>query len=197
MAPPTSPRVSTIQARRLSVLAERLLAVSRALDSAGLPHAFGGAIALAYCTHEPRGTRDLDVNIFITPDRSSEALDAMPPGVTITKAARAELRREGQVRVMWGDTPLDLFLDVDAFHTRAASGVREVPFEGTVIKVLGCEALIVFKAMYGRTKDRADIEAMIEAGADGRAALGELSSVLGPTHDSVVWLTGIVAPAPK
>jgi hypothetical protein len=49
----------------VSVLAQRLLAVHAALDDAGLPHAFGGAIALAYCTLEPRGTRDIDVNVFI------------------------------------------------------------------------------------------------------------------------------------
>src|SRR5262249_41808856 len=45
----------------LSVLAERLIAIHDSLDAAGVPHAFGGAIALAYCTEEPRGTRDLDV----------------------------------------------------------------------------------------------------------------------------------------
>ncbi|MDQ1395101.1 MAG: hypothetical protein QOG64_360, partial [Acidimicrobiaceae bacterium] len=42
-------------------LAERLLVVHAGLDGARIPHAFGGAIALAYCTEEPRGTRDIDV----------------------------------------------------------------------------------------------------------------------------------------
>ncbi len=36
----------------MSVLAKRLLAIHDALSSARVPHAFGGAIALAYCTIE-------------------------------------------------------------------------------------------------------------------------------------------------
>lgn len=53
----------------MSVLAERLLAVHDALADARLPHAIGGAIALGYCTEEPRGTRDLDVNVFVAQRR--------------------------------------------------------------------------------------------------------------------------------
>jgi hypothetical protein len=48
----------------MSELVDRLFAIHDALADAGLAHAFGGAIALAYCVEEPRGTRDLDVNIF-------------------------------------------------------------------------------------------------------------------------------------
>jgi hypothetical protein len=38
-----------------------------------------------------------------------------------------------------------------------------VPFEGRIIPVLSCTALVVFKAMFDRTQDWADIEAMVEA----------------------------------
>jgi hypothetical protein len=38
-------------------LAERVLALHRALEDADVPHAFGGAIILAYATMNPRGTR--------------------------------------------------------------------------------------------------------------------------------------------
>jgi hypothetical protein len=56
----------------MSALGERLLAVHEALDQAELPHAFGGAIALGYCVVEPRGTRDLDVNVFLPQERFPE-----------------------------------------------------------------------------------------------------------------------------
>ena len=36
-----------------------------ALDSAGMRHAFGGALALAWCVEEARGTQDIDLNIFV------------------------------------------------------------------------------------------------------------------------------------
>jgi hypothetical protein len=39
----------------MSALAKRLIDIHDALTAADLPHAFGGAVALAYCTQEPRG----------------------------------------------------------------------------------------------------------------------------------------------
>jgi hypothetical protein len=177
----------------MSVLAERLLAVHAALDEAGLPHAFGGAIALAYCTQEPRGTRDLDLNVFVGADRANEVLNAMPSGVAVTKADRAKARREGQVRVMWDDTPIDIFLDTHEFHREAAREAVEVPFESSIIKVLGCEALVVFKAMFNRTRDWADIEAILEAGVlDGPRVLYRLRSLLGASDPAVVRFGDLV-----
>lgn len=178
----------------MSILAQRLLAVHAVLDQAGFPHAFGGAIALAYCTQEPRGTRDLDVNVFVGADRANEALDAMPQGVTVTKANRTAARRDGQVRVMWDDTPIDLFFDTHEFHREAAHGIVEVPFEGTTIPVLGCEALIVFKAMFNRTKDWADIEAILDAGAtDTHQALDRLRALLGNSDPVTARLAALLA----
>ena len=163
----------------MSTLAERLLAVHAALDAARFPHAFGGAIALAYCTQEPRGTRDLDVNVFMAPDRADDVLDALPGGVEIGPAERAAAGRDGQVRVMWDDTPIDLFFETHRFHREVAERITEVPFEGTTIPVLGCEDLTVFKAMFGRTRDWADIEAILDAGVvDGPRVLDRLRSLL-------------------
>ena len=149
----------------MSLLGQRLLEVHDALDEAGLPHAFGGAIALAYCTQEPRGTRDLDVNVFIDPARAREMFDALPDGVTVTDASIAAAEREGQVRVWWDDTPIDVFLNVHQLHDEVADGVRDVVFEGREIPVVGCTALAVFKALLGRTKDWADIEEMVAVDA--------------------------------
>lgn len=178
----------------MSVLAERLLAVHDALNRASLPHAFGGAIALAYCTQEPRGTRDLDVNVFVEANRAGEVLDVMPRGVTVGKADRVAARRDGQVRVMWEDTPVDLFFDTHEFHREAARGIVEVPFEDTTIAVLSCEALIVFKAMFNRTKDWADIEAILDSGAiDAHRALDRLRSLLGASDPVVTRLAALVS----
>lgn len=147
----------------MSLLAQRLLDVHDTLSRASLPHAFGGAIALAYCTEEPRGTRDLDVNVFVSPDRAKDVLAALPSAVRSTDIDLQALAGEGQARVWWEDTPIDLFLDIHSFHDEVAHGVRLVPFEGRTIPVLGCTALAVFKALFDRTKDWADIEEMAKA----------------------------------
>jgi hypothetical protein len=149
----------------MSLLAQRLLDVHDALSHAKLPHAFGGAIALAYCTEEPRGTRDLDVNVFVDPARASEVLTALPDEVTVANTDIQAAEHEGQARVWWDDTPIDVFLDIHRFHHEVSQGVRLVPFEGRTIPVLGCTALAVFKALFDRTKDWADIEEMTAAGA--------------------------------
>lgn len=149
----------------MSILAERLLALHDALGQSDIPHAFGGAIALAYCTHEPRGTRDLDVNVFTGIDRAEEVFGAMPAGVRVSATQRRSAAREGQVRLWWDDTPIDVFFDTHEFYRDVAARVRTVPFGGRSIPVIDCLALTVFKALYNRTKDWADIEAIVEAGA--------------------------------
>lgn len=149
----------------MSLLGQRLLEVHDALSNAGLPHAFGGAIALAYCTQEPRGTRDLDVNVFVAPERAKDVFAALPAEVTVTSANIAAAERDGQVRVWWEDTPIDVFLDVHSFHAEVADNVRQVGFEGHEIPVLDCTALTVFKALLDRPKDWVDIGEMATAEA--------------------------------
>jgi len=170
----------------MSVLAQRLIEIHDALSAARLPHAFGGAIALAYCTEEPRGTRDLDVNVFVDPSKASEVFDALPSAVATTAGDLEAAEREGQVRVWWEDTPIDVFLNVHPFHDEVASGVRWAPFTDRTIPVLGCTALAVFKALLNRTKDWADIEAMVETDAmNVTEAATWLERIVGPTDPIV------------
>jgi hypothetical protein len=75
------------------------------------------------------------------------------------------------VRVWWDDTPIDVFFDVHEFHLEAAGDVRVVPFAGEQIPVLGCTTLAVFKVVFDRTKDWADMEVMLDAGSLDRAAV--------------------------
>jgi hypothetical protein len=172
---------------------ECVLAVDAALEKAGLPHAFGGAIALAYCIPEPRGTRDVDVNIFVQASRADEALDAMPPGVRVTDANRVTAHRDGQVRLRWGETPIDLFFDTHEFHHETAEGVRRVSFEGATIPILGCDSLIVFKAIFNRPKDWLDIEEVLKGGVvDGTQALIRLRALLGNFDSVVVRLSALI-----
>jgi hypothetical protein len=105
------------------------------------------------------------VNVFVDPTQAKEVLAALPGGVKVTDANVAAAEHDGQVRVWWEDTPVDVFLDVHRFHAEVAENVRRVVFEGREIPVLDCTALAVFKALLDRTKDWADIEEMAAAGA--------------------------------
>ncbi|HZN13355.1 MAG TPA: hypothetical protein VFB78_03730 [Acidimicrobiales bacterium] len=173
----------------MSTLGDRLLAIHDAFDTAGVGHAFGGAIALAYCTEEPRGTRDIDVNVFVPTEDARRALDALPPGVAFSDADLAAITRDDQVRLWWDDTPVDLFFQAHDFHRRVADGVRDVAFEGRRIPIIDCEALTLFKVLFNRTRDWADIEAMIDARAiDPDEAADAVGELLGADDPVVVRL---------
>lgn len=119
---------------------------------------------------------------------------ALPKSIAVSTAEVDAAEREGQVRVWWEDTPIDLFLDVHSFHDEVSNGVRWVSFSGRTIPVLGCTALTIFKALFDRTKDWADIEAMIERGAvDIPEALGWLGRMVGSENPVVARLESLAS----
>jgi hypothetical protein len=144
-------------------VADRMLAVHDALRAAGLPHAIGGAIALGYCTLEARGTQDVDINVFVSPSRTREVFAALPDGVRVTARDLEVSERDGQVRLLWDATPIDVFFSVLPFHDEVERNIRHVSFGDRTIPVVDCTALAVFKAMFARPRDWVDIEAMVEA----------------------------------
>lgn len=178
----------------MSELGDRLLAVHDALEQARIPHAIGGAIALGYCTLEPRGTRDLDVNVFVGPDRVKDVFAALPEPVAIDGLSLERAEREGQVRLWWEQTPIDLFFSVLPFHEQVASNVRQVSFEDRSIPVVDCTALAVFKAIFDRTRDWADVEAMIEARSldldEAVRWVGEIAGTEAPATQRLAALRG-------
>ena len=154
-------------------LPERIVAIHRSLSKASIPHAFGGAIALAYATLDPRGTSDVDVNIFTPASEPERALAALPDGIAQPEGTVEAIAREGQIRLWWDETPVDLFFDYIPLHDEAARHRRTVPFEGQQIPILGPVELAVFKVMFDRTRDWADLEAMVEAGTLDLAAVNQ------------------------
>lgn len=161
-----------------------MLALHHAFDDAGIPHAVGGALALAYSTAEPRGTRDIDINVFVPIGRAADVLAALPAGVAQPPGTAEKLARDEQIRLWWDDTPVDLFFDYAPIHEQARRNARRVPFAGQHIDVLGPVELAVFKAMFNRSRDWPDIEAMIRAGAlDVDAVREALTAMLDPDDD--------------
>ncbi|HMQ25622.1 MAG TPA: nucleotidyl transferase AbiEii/AbiGii toxin family protein [Acidimicrobiales bacterium] len=181
--PPSGPPPPT-------TLTGRIVALHEALAAAGLDHAFGGALALAFCTLDPRATQDIDLNVFVGTDRVAAVLDALPKGVAAPAAARRQLERDGQARLRWDGTPVDLFLSNHAFHDAVEGRVRRVPFAGIdAFPVLACEDLAVFKAFLARPKDAVDLAAMVDAGTvDPGLLVAVVADLLGADHPSVTFV---------
>jgi hypothetical protein len=133
---------------------------------------------LAFVTLNPRGTNDSDCNLFVPARDPTAAIAALPSGIARPDDLAATIARDGQVRLWWDDTPVDLFFDYAPVRAQAAANVRRVEFDGLELPVLGPVELVVFKVMHARAQDWVDVEAALAAGTvdlDGvRAGLGEL-----------------------
>ncbi len=176
-------------------LTDKIVAISEALDAARLPHAFGGALALAWCTQRARGTIDIDVNVFAPAERTAEVLAALPHDIAHDSDDGQRCLDTGQVRLWWGSTPVDVFLNTTPFHDNVALRATRHDFAGRAVAFLGCTDLAVFKAFFDRTRDWADIEEMIVAGTlDIERVLGVLVSYLGLDDPRVARLHSIAPP---
>jgi hypothetical protein len=167
-------------------VAEKMLAIHETFTAAGVSHAFGGALALAWCTQQARGTIDIDVNVFVSPDARDAVLAALPDPIAVTDDDRARIERDGQVRLFWDENPVDVFFDTTPFHETVAERVRWEPFAGRDLPFLSCRDLAVFKVFFNRTKDWADLEAMQEADTlDVEYVLGIVTNYLGGDDERI------------
>lgn len=178
-------------------LVEKLSAIHQALKERSLPHGFGGAIALAYCVEEPRGTRDLDVNIFVDAEDAERVLAVLPEGVRVSEGDIEAVKRNGQTRLFWDGVPVDVFLNNLPLHEEVANGVLWVPLEGEQIPVLDCASLVVFKSFFNRTRDWGDIEEVaLAAPEDVRSASEVVADLVGEDDPSYRRLAEISAANP-
>ncbi len=118
-------------------LSAKVAAVHRSLEEAGVPHAFGGAFALAYYG-APRPTTDIDVNVFVPAQQSELKLD-------------------------WEGTPVHFFFSCDPLHEEMEKQIREVPLGDGAIPLVSPEHLIIRKTLLDRPKDHQDIAAILAA----------------------------------
>lgn len=77
-------------------------AIADALRARGIPHALGGALALGVAG-VPRGTKDVDVNVFVSLDALGGVIDALAAlGIAIDRAAAsARAARDGKFVGSW------------------------------------------------------------------------------------------------
>jgi hypothetical protein len=176
----------------VTTLPEKVVAIHGAL--AGVPHAFGGALALAYYA-EPRATIDIDVNVFV-PVVDAPGVVGRLVGVGVSGDVSVdELERDGQIRLWWDRNPIDLFFSYDAFHDAARDAARTVPFADTTIAVLAPDHLVVCKAVFDRPKDWVDIDAMLAADAaiDAAEVLRWMARITGPDDPRFARLARVLA----
>jgi hypothetical protein len=132
------------------------------LDELQQPYALGGAIALGYWA-APRGTLDVDLTLFLPPDRPSDCvrvLQELGCDVAANEAVQS-LREHGFCRVSWHGTRVDVFVPLIDFYEVAKQRRKRVDLGDQSIVIWDAETLSVFKMMFFRRKDLADVEQIL------------------------------------
>lgn len=147
-------------------LVDLIVAVHDRLEGAGLSHAFGGALALGYVA-TPRGTVDIDVNVFISPPEIDLVVDALAPLGHRPPPDVRDLPPVSGIRFEHPTEPfpIDVFPSLDERYAEIERRCVRHPFgrRGDVLPFLSAEDLCVFKLSFGRPQDWVDLRAVAVA----------------------------------
>ena len=143
--------------------AEAAQRIGEKLESSGFPYAIGGALALGVAG-VPRGTLDVDVNVFVDEARVPAVVQAfIDLGVELDAAAAVErAQRDGMFTGRWEGMRIDVFTPSIPFSDEAALTRVRVTFDdGWHGWFLSPEAIVVFKLLFFRGKDVVDLERLV------------------------------------
>ncbi|MGE0791077.1 MAG: hypothetical protein AB7S26_35725 [Sandaracinaceae bacterium] len=136
--------------------------IADALSAAGLDYALGGALALGVAG-VPRGTRDVDVNLFVEPERLPVAIETLSSlGIALNlEHAIASAQRDGMFIGVWDGMRIDVFVPSIPFSYEAAKTAVTIHVDGWSGRFLAPEAIALFKLLFFRIKDQADLERLV------------------------------------
>jgi hypothetical protein len=180
--------------RSFADLVPKIVSLHEMLESAGIPHQFGGAIALAWYRN-PRATTDIDINLTLPPEAAEPVLGLLSfLGVTVSAEDREVIARDGQARLDWEGSYLDVFFATTDLHLEMAERARIVRFGPLDIPILAPEDLIVCKAIFGRPKDWLDIEEILRWGTevDPTITLNWIAAILGDRSPAYAQLRNLL-----
>lgn len=137
------------------------------LDEDHLPHAFGGALALAAWSG-PRQTVDVDVAVFVGEEELPRVIDAIErAGAAVNRPdAQRSVAATGMFIADLARTRIDVFLATHPVHEEMGRRRRPVEVDGASLWFVSPEDLAILKLVYGRPKDLIDLERLFAACSD-------------------------------
>lgn len=141
------------------LLDAKVTRIAEALERAGIPYAFGGAIALAFYA-APRATEDIDLNVFVPVEQAETCLEALRPLGVVGEPSGHDRERH-RTTAHWDHTPIHLFFSYDPFHESCRTRTRVVSFGDGHIRVLAAEDITIFKIVYDRPRDRSEVREVL------------------------------------
>jgi hypothetical protein len=132
------------------------------LDARQIDYAIGGALALGFWG-EPRGTLDVDITLFVSPAKPTKCVNLLLDIHCDLEPAEAldSLSEHGFCKVAMEGTTVDVFLPIVDFYETARLRRRSVRLGRHNIWIWDAESLVIFKMMFFRRKDLADVEQIL------------------------------------
>jgi hypothetical protein len=136
--------------------------ISAAVEATGCEYALGGAIALGFWA-EPRGTLDVDLTLFLPSNEPSGTVRLLQTiGCEFrTDQVIASLREHGFCQVTYEGRRVDVFVPMIEFYETARQRRKRVLLDERPTFIWDAETLCVFKLMFFRRKDLADLEQLL------------------------------------
>jgi len=139
--------------------------LARALESAQIDYAIGGAIALGFAT-EPRGTIDVDLIAFVDPNSLAHLFETLTKTGCDLDPTRAveQARQRFDFRTRCHGIRVDVFLPSFELYAAAKQRRRRVALGDQQLWIWSPEDLAVFKILFNRGKDWVDVESLLVTG---------------------------------
>ena len=176
-------------AEPLASLVDAVAALVVALEHSGIDYALGGAVAYSAWA-EPRATRDIDVNLWLPPERLDEGFAVLERvGVSLDRdRARAEAAERGMFVGRLGEYRVDVFVPSVPFYGEALRRRVRTRVAHCDTWVLSADTLVVFKMLFYRPKDLADVGRLLQiqrGRLDAEFVRHWLVNMLGPEDERI------------
>lgn len=168
-----------------------------ALERAGVPYAIGGALAYGVWS-APRATKDVDLNLFVDAEGLGGVLPVLSAvGLDIDPGQARRQAEIGEVVVgRFHGMRVDLFTATIPFSWEAMRTRVRISDGETERWYLSAEATCVFKLLFFRLKDKADIEYLVATQGrrlDAAYVRSWMVDMMGEDDERVVFWAGVVA----
>lgn len=118
-----------------------------------------GGIATTYWG-EPRATLDVDISLLVPDAELSQFVERLPPDL-VPRAPQPVLEFVERTRVLplrhASGVNIDLVFAVLPFEEEALERAIEVPIEGSIVRIVSAEDLVLMKIFSERPKDQGDV----------------------------------------
>jgi hypothetical protein len=178
---------------------ELTVAVHHLLEEEGVPHGFGGALALNLYT-DPRATRDIDLSAFVPWDRRHETIPVFARlGFTPERSLDDAIPIAGiRLRSPKSDYLIDVFFAIDEHYEQVRNRLVHHPFgaQRELLPFFSADDIALFKVSFNRDKDWVDLRHLVRDGPplDLDYIESTLVGLRGPTmHPRIARLRALTA----